>query len=362
MNITIEQHNLQTLLARVIGAVSKRGTIPILSNVKLVVTNDYLQATTTDLDMEITADAPAETPESFETTVNAATLAGIVSKLPKGSLVALHLEDGFLHVEAGRSKFKLATLPVDDFPEMASGEYEASLEFPGLELKNALDKTVWASSTEETRYYLQGVAVQHREGRANMIATDGHRLAWLEGEECAPFADIIIPTAAVKQFIAALYDGTATMDISQTKVRLTHDNVVIVSKVIDGTFPDWTRVLPKNTPNSVTMASMDAKSAIERVSLVATDRTRAVKLSIADNDLTFLVSDANGGDAQEVIEAETDGESLTIGLNGKYALDALAQADKGTVTVSYSDPTSPMLIKYDKEPGLTAVVMPLRVN
>lgn len=361
MRLEIEQNHLQTLIARVIGAVKSRQTIPILGNVKLTATTT-LQAEATDLDMSIQATQPAQVTIQGSTTVNAQMLSGIVSKLPKGSLVSLNHDGQFLHIQAGRSKFKISTLPVEDFPVMASNEYESRLEFQGLELKNALEKTVWAASTEETRYYLQGVLMQRNEGRATFTATDGHRLAHYQDGEVSEFPDVIIPTSAVKQFIGALNEGDAVLEVSETKIRLSHGDVVIVSKTIDGTYPDWQRVLPKNNDNSIQLPSVDAKAAIERVSVVATERTRSVKFSVSDGELTLSVTDANGGSATEVLTVDQSGAGVDIGFNSKYTLEALAQADKGNVVIHYADAMSPALVTYEKEPGFKAVIMPMRIG
>lgn len=360
LSLEIEQSHLQTLLARVIGAVKSRNTIPILGNVKLTAVDNSLIAVATDLDLEVTAKQPAQVTTPGATTVNAAMLSGIVQKLPKGSLVSLNHDGDYLHVKAGRSNFKLATLPVEDFPVMASNEYESRLEFVGLEFKAALSKTIWAASTEETRYYLGGVLMQRNEGRATFTATDGHRLAHFKDGESPEFPDVIIPTSAIKQFIGSLDEGDAMLEVSETKVRLTHGDVVITSKVIDGTYPQWDRVVPKGNANSITLPSVDVKAAVERVSIVATDRTKAVRFTVKDGEVTLSVTDETGGSATETLAVEQVGEGVEIGFNSKYTLDAFAQADKGDVTIHYGDAMTPALVSYDKEPNLTVVTMPMR--
>lgn len=359
MKLQIEQNHLQSLLAKVIGAVNKKNTIPILANVKLQAT-DTLQATSTDLDMEITARTIATVTEQGATTVPAEMFNGIVAKLPKGSLVSMSESKGYLYIEAGRSKFKLATLPASDFPAMANATYDATLNFNGYELRNAIEKTAWAASTDETRYFLQGIAMQYRDGKANFVATDGHRLAWYVDGDVSDFPSVIIPSATAKQFKTLLDDGAATIEVSETKIKLTFGDLSIVSKVIDGTYPDWTRIIPEKNANSITLASIDAKQAIERVTTVATDRTKAVRFGVLGGELTLTVQDATGGSATEVMTVEQVGNDADIGMNSKYALDAFAQADKGDVTIHYGSGMDPMLVKYEKEPGLTAVVMPMR--
>ena len=360
LSLEIEQNHLQTLLARVIGAVKSRVTIPILGNVKLTAT-DALQAEATDLDLAVTAKQPAQVTIQGSTTVNAQMLSSIVSKLPKGSLVSLNHDGQFLHIKSGRSKFNLATLPVEDFPVMASDEYQSRLEFYGIELQAALKKTAWAASTEPTRYYLNGVAMQRRDGKANFIATDGHRLAWFTDGHVDEFPDVIIPNEAVKQFIGALSEGDAVLEVSENKIRLTHGDTVIVAKVVDGRFPDWSRVLPKNVPHKVTLPSVSAKEAIERVSVIATERTKAVKLSISEGEMTLSVTDATGGSATEVLTVDQSGAGVDIGLNSKYTLEALAQADKGDVVIHYDGSMSPVLVTYEKELGFKAVIMPMKI-
>jgi len=359
MNLTAEQNHLQSLLAKVIGVVNKRNTIPILSNVLLTAT-DKLKATATDLDTEVTASVLATVITPGETTVSAELLNGIVMKLPKGSLVTIEHDGQFLHVSAGRSKFKLATLNATDYPAMASSDYQSTIEFQGLELKNAIEKTAWAASTEETRYYLNGIAMQYVDGKANFIATDGHRLAWYVDGEAPTFPSVIVPSKTAKIFKDLLDAGTATVQVSETKVKLTFGDVSVVSKVIDGTYPDWGRIIPKDNANSVTMPSTDAKQAIERVIIVATERTKAVGLSIKGGELTFKVNDPTGGTAAETLATEQIGLDAELGVNSKYAIDAFAQADKGDVTIHYNGAIEAMLIKYDKEPKLTVVTMPMR--
>lgn len=360
MKLTIEQHQLQTLLSRVTGAVAKRNTIPILGNVKMTAT-DVLSAEATDLDLSINAKQAATVTHQGATTVNAVMIAGIVGKLPKGSLVTLHHDGDYMHISSGRSKFKLSTLPAEDFPVMASENYEASISFDAEELKNAISKTSWAVSSDETRYYLNGILFRQSEGRATFTATDGHRLAHYKSSDSPEFPQVIIPAAAVKQFKDALGDGDAIVEVSQNKIRLTYDDVVITSKVVDGTYPQWERVVPSNLPNKVTTSSKDAADAIARVTTIATERTKAVKLTIGDG-ITFSVADPTGGTATETIDAEQDGVDVSIGLNSSYALSAFAQADKGGVTIAYGGGMDTVLVTYEKEPGLLAVVMPLRVN
>lgn len=360
MKLNIEQQHLQQLLSRVIGVTPKRVTIPILANVKLTAADGYLKAVATDLDMEISTKVPADVEQPGETTVIAAMLSAIAAKMPKEKLVSVQANDQYLHVKSGRTKFKLATLDAADFPVFSAENFDASLTFDGEALRNALEKTVWAASTEETRYYLQGVAMQNREGATNFIATDGHRLAWYRVGNDGDFPDVIIPTDTVRQMISAIEDDAATLDVSQTKVRLTYGDTTISSKIIDGQYPDWTRVLPKDNPNSVSLSSLEAKAAIDRVTIVATDRTRAVRFGVSGGDMTLTVQDQTGGSATEVLTVEQDGENVEIGLNSRYALDAFAQADKGDVTINYGSSMNAILVKYDKEPELTAVVMPTR--
>lgn len=363
MKFNIEKRELQSLATRAASVVERRNAIPILANVKLVVNGDTITTTTTDLDIQVEARGYVTASVDGATTVDAKLFSDIAKGVPDGALVSFELKDDYLHVKAGRSKFKLATLPASDFPAIASDSFDSALDIDAESFKHLLDKTSWAASTEETRYYLRGVALQQREGKMTAVATDGHRLAKYELPNETQFPDVIVPSKAVAEFAKSLdAGGVVRLSISDTKVRLDVDGGSITSKVIDGTFPDWTRVIPRQADNSVTASSVELKDAIARVVLVSSERTRAVKLSVSDSALAISVHDQIGHSADEAVDVEQAGADVVFGLNSKYGLDALNRADKGDVTLYYSGSGDPIRVEYGADPNLVAVLMPLRIN
>lgn len=359
MKFQVEQQKLKQAVNRMAGVVSQRNTIPILGHVKIEVQDGKCIMTATDLDISIKESFSVNTRSDGATTVSAALLKAIVDKLPNDQ-VTIELADD-LRIKAGKSNFKLKTLPVDDFPAWGDSEYTTHFQVEADELANSIDRTIWAVSTEETRYYLNGIAMQHRDGKAVFVSTDGHRLARYISIEAPEFPSIIIPTKAAKQFKSVIEGEAVTVSISDSKIKLASGGIEIVSKVIDGTFPDWTRVIPVGNPNAITASSLEVSSAVDRVALVATERTKAVKLTVRGDEAIFSVSDSIAGDARESVEVAKDGDDCEIGLNSKYALAAMAQAEKGSVTIRYRDSMSPLIAEYEKEPNLLCVIMPMRV-
>lgn len=361
MKFQAEQTKLKHTLSRISNVIESRNTIPILAHVKLEVSGSTATLTATDLDVKLKINIDVDGHKDGVTTVNAALLKALIEKLPPEKQITFTL-DGDLKVKSGNSNFKLKTLSADDYPDIDAGQFTSKIELSADEFKNAIDRTIWASSTEETRYYLNGIALQHKEGQAVFVSTDGHRLARYNSVDASQFPDIIIPSKTAKLLKGVLDGGEAVLEISDSKIRVSTKDTVITSKVIDGTYPDWSRIIPTSNHNSVTAKSAEVKEAIERVSVVSTERTKAVKLTVSGGVVAFDVQDPNMGDGHETVDVEQNGDDVVIGLNSKYALDAMAQADKGSVTVKYGGNTSPLLVEYDKEPGLLCVVMPMRVQ
>lgn len=363
MHLTIEQPKLHALLARVQNAVERRNTIPILGHVLLNASGSTLTATGTDLDVEVKTTSDANVDQPGGCTVDISLLVPIVGKLQKGKLVTLESDGLQLSIKQGSANLKLNCLPIDDFPSMASNEYSATVRTSQQEAKRLFDLTAFAMSSEETRYYLKGVYLHSVDGKVRAVSTDGHRLAQaVSGIEC-DFPSVIVPSKTVG-LIRALLDDDGDVTIQATegqKIRIDVGHSVITSKVIDGTFPDYTRVIPKGNVNAVTFNAYDAKTAIGLVQLISQQKTRAVKLDIRDGQVGFYVNDATVGEGCETIDGEIVGEFCAIGVNGKYALDCLALAEKGEVTIHYGVNGDPMLVTYDTEPDFLAVMMPMRI-
>lgn len=363
MKLTIEQQKLHALLSRVQNAVERRNTIPILGHVLLNASGATLTATGTDLEVEVRSTAEAEVKYPGGCTVDISLLMPIVGKLPKGKEVILESDGLQLSIKSGSANLKLNCLPIDDFPSMASDEYAVTVRTSQEEVRRLFDLTAFAMSSEATRYYLNGVYLHSVDGKICAVSTDGHRLAHAVSTVEFDFPSVIVPSKTVGLIRALLEDdGDVTLQATEgQKIQLDVGHSVITSKIIDGAFPDYTRVIPKSNENSVTFNAYEAKTAIGLVQLISQQKTRAVRLDIKDGSLGFYVQDQSAGEGCERVDAEISGEFVSIGVNGKYALDCLALADKGDVTIKYGGPLDTLLVTYDSEPDFLAVIMPMRV-
>lgn len=360
MKLTIEQPRLATLIQRVIGAVEKRNTIAVLSNVLLSTNGDHLQAKTTDLDMEVTSRAPASTEEEGATTVNAALLAAIVGKMSKGALITIKANENTVWISNDKAEFELATLPVEDFPELASPEYAASFDCPADDLKRLFDLSAFAMSTEETRYYLNGVYLHPADGTARAVTTDGHRLARIDSVIAADFPGVIVPRKMVQDLRKLLGDADdVTVSVSATKIRFDMGDTVITSKVIDGTFPDYTRVIPAQWKHVVTADADEMKQATDLVALVSGERTKAVKMSFQGGKCELQV--ASGADkGQQVVACETGDATVEIGFNSKYLAELMQVCPGDAVRFKLSGSGDAAIVEPAEGDGVLYVCMPCR--
>ena len=369
MKATIERATLLKSLSHVQSVVERRNTIPILSNVLIEASEGKLRLMATDLDLQVVENVEAQVDTPGATTVPAHTLFEIVRKLPEGSQVSLTASDGKMLVIAGRARFNLATLPRDDFPVIAEGELPTRFELPTETLKQIIDKTRFAISTEETRYYLNGIFLHVSDDGQPVLkaaATDGHRLARVtvtrpDGAEGMP--DVIVPRKCVNELRKLLEEceSTVGVSLSPSKIRFDLGTAVLTSKLIDGTFPDYSRVIPTANDKLLKLDPKSFMDGVDRVSTIASDRTRAVKMSVETDKITLSVTSPENGTAAEEVSADYAGTSFDIGFNARYLLDILGQIDGDTVEVHLADAASPTLIREnDKAPALY-VLMPMRV-
>ena len=372
MKITLERAALLRALGHVHRVVERRTTIPILSNVLIQATGGTLRLKATDLDLEVIEHLPADIGQAGGTTLPAHTLYDIVRKLPDGAQVSLQTsgETGQLELRSGRSRFTLQSLPESDFPDLGAGEATHRFTLAASDLKRLIEKTQFAISNEETRYYLNGIFMHTTEVDGHVmlraVATDGHRLARIEipapaGSTGMP--GIIVPRKAVSEILKLVEDGgpEVAVELSATKIRLTLGEVVLTSKLIDGTFPDYGRVIPANNDKLLMVDRAPFAAAVDRVSTISSERGRAVKLAVADGKLTLSVTNPDSGSAVEELEVDYEAAAIDIGFNARYLLDITAQLDSDVALFKLADPGSPTLILDRDGAAALYVLMPMRV-
>lgn len=343
----------------------------ILSNVLIEADGAAVSFRATDLDVEIREEMEANVSAPGSTTAPAHILHDIARKLPDGSTVTLDdtAGDGRLEVTAGRARFTLPTLPKEDFPVMASSEYAVTWHIPAPAIRRLFEKANFAISTEETRYYLNGVYLHAPDvspPKLRAVATDGHRLAQIdtdlpEGAEGCP--GVIVPRKTVGELRKLLENDEKIIEVSvsETKIRFVGGKLSLTSKVIDGAFPDYTRVIPANNTKKLVVDADDFARTVDRVSTVSAERSRAVKLTLAEDKLTLSVNAPDSGSATDEIAASYADEPMEIGFNAKYLLEIAGQVDRENATFLFNGPGDPTLVREGDEDSAIYVVMPMRV-
>ena len=372
MKVTIERETLLKSLNHVQGVVERRNTIPVLSNILISASGDSVNFTATDLDISIVESSPAIVDQEGRITAPAHLLYDIVRKLPDGTQISIEqIEDTRIDVRSGRSQFTLQALSADDFPNLSSGEMSHNFTLQVPTLKRMIEKTRFAISTEETRYYLNGIYfhTSEEDGKEPMlaaVATDGHRLAKVEipmPEGAASMPGIIIPRKTVGE-LHKLLDGsdeTVAISLSDSKIEFRIGQTIVTSKLIDGNYPDYDRVIPKNNDNVMTVETKPLTKAVDRVSTVANDRGRAIKLALEKGALTLEVNNPDSGHAEEELIVDYDSVNLEIGFNAKYMLDVLNQLEGENVDFLFAESIDPVLVKDQGDEGTIYVLMPMRV-
>ncbi|MBD0864624.1 MAG: DNA polymerase III subunit beta [Rhodobacteraceae bacterium] len=373
MKISIERGALLKAMSRAQSVVERRNTIPILANVLIEAGEETVQFRATDLDIEVVDKAPAMVERVGTTTVAATTLHEIVRKLPDGVLVSLTADStaGRLTVEAGRSNFSLATLPREDFPVMASSEYSSNFSTAASVMRRLFDKAKFAISTEETRYYLNGVYMHVADAATGgqslcCVATDGHRLARIdadvpEGAETMP--GVIVPRKTVGELHKLLENENTeiAVSVSETKVRFATPEITLTSKVIDGTFPDYSQVIPQGNTRRLEVDASEFSKAVDRVATVSSERAPAVKLQLTGDRLLLSVNAPDSGSAEEELSVAYVDEKLEIGFNAKYLSEMANQVDRGNAVFMFNSASDPTLMRESNDQSAIYVVMPMRV-
>lgn len=368
ITLTLERDALLPVLARTTSVVESRTTIPILAHLLMRAEGEALHLTGTDLDISVASQVAARVDglaTSF--TAPAGMLHDIVKKLPEGAQVTLTHDGSQLIVKAGRSRFTLSTLTADYFPEVPEPEFAHRFTLPRKTLEALLARVNFAISTEETRYYLNGAFWHVLDGRLASVATDGHRLALLrvpapEGAEGMP--GIIIPRKSVGEVLKLLKtakEETVEVEICSTKARFQIGSTRLVSKLIDGTFPDYQRVIPQRNDKVATAEREDLLRAADRVSTISSERGRAVKLRFTGESLELSVTNPDAGSSSEEVEIRFSGTDMEIGFNARYLEDALDAIEGDVAKITLADSGSPALITSAVEDSFLTVLMPMRV-
>jgi len=373
MKINVERGAFLKALGHVQSVVERRNTIPILSNVLIEAAKGNLKLTATDLDIEIIETIAADVLRNGAATAPAHMLYDIVRKMPEGSQVQAELvpgDAGRLVVSAGAVRFELACLPKEDFPQMSAGALPHKFNMESADLTALIDKTRFAISTEETRFYLNGIYVHAAsEGKKQVlraVATDGHRLARYElplpsGAEKIP--GVIVPRKTVAELRRLLEDveGSIEVGLSDTKIQFTFSGVELTSKLIDGAFPDYQRVIPSGNDKMLELDAKEFSAAVDRVSTISADKTRAVKLNLDKDKVTLSVVNPESGTATEELGANYRASALEVGFNARYLLDITQQIGGKDVRFLLADAGSPTLIEDKEDQRTLYVLMPMRV-
>ena len=375
MEFKINSTDLLKALSHIHGIVEVRHTLPILSNIILEAKDDKLILSSTNLDIYCSDKIKAEVLQSGEVSVSAVTFFEIIKRLPSGSEVLMIMEEGEneIRLTCGRSKFNLSTLKTDDFPIISDNDLSINFVLSADELIRIIDKTKFAVSNEETRYYLNGIFLHKAERNSiqflRAVATDGHRLAQYDiplPQGAEDITGIIIPKKTIYELRKVLDDanGDVSVSLNENKIKFSFNDLKVVSKVIDGTFPDYTKVIPQKNDKNFKTNNSDLKNAIDRVSAVAANeesKSKAIKFCIENNSLSLSVESQSKGSANEMIDVNYSGDKVDIGFNSKYIIDICNEVDGDEISISLSDSISPAIILDKTDENLFFVLMPMRI-
>ncbi len=373
MKFSIERNELLKALTHVTGVVERRSTIPILSHVMLKADANSLALTATDLDIEVIDSIAAMVERPGGITIQAHVIHEIIRRFSSGAQVVFEKdeENSQVIITSGASRFNLQSLPADDFPSLEAENLTYHFEVISSELKVLLEKTRFAISTEETRYYLTGIFMHPSvsdEGEETLrsVATDGHRLAQCEikiPEGADGMPGVIIPGKTVKELHRLLEkaDEKVKVALSETKIRFSVGAITLTSKLIDGTFPDYARVIPKNNDKCVSISNSVFLQAVERVATLSSDKGRAIKMSIHSGEVILSVNNPDSGSAREKLETDYQGDDLEIGFNARYLMDISGQLKNETVNFYLADAGAPTIIRDGDDLASLYVLMPMRV-
>jgi len=371
MKISVEKNHIFKSLSHVQSIVEKKNTIPVLSNILIEAKDNSLILSATDMDISITETLNCNVIEEGSITVSAHTLYDIIRKLPDGNEIEFIANNGkMFSIRSGKSKFSLGCLPKEDFPIIEVNNLKSELSIESKELLKLIEKTRFAISNEETRYFLNGIYFHKRNTNGkeclSFVATDGHRLAKIDfntKENISEIPGVIIPRKTISELCKLLADfsGIVKINLDPNKIIFFVDKSILISKLIDGNFPDYQKVIPNNNTNIMSVKRSDLFLAVDRVSTITNERSPAIKFKLLKNIMNMTSVDSESGLATEDIVTEYSGNEMEVGFNSKYILEMINNLDDDKITLSFNDTSSPLIATEQSNPDLIYVLMPMRV-
>lgn len=367
MNIKIDREALLKPLSSVSGIVERRHTLPILTNLLLEAKQDTLTLTATDLEMQISLSLPATPSSDIATTVSARKMLDICRALPDQSQITLEITDNRMQVKAGKSRFNLQTLPAGDYPMMAKGGGDTSLTLTLAQnqLKRLLRQVEYAMAQQDIRYYLNGLLFEVNGNRLNVVGTDGHRLSFTSTELQQSYEkqELILPRKTILELIKLLDDSDdeVSIEVSANQANFAFSGIRLISKVIDGKFPDYTRVIPNGYQNTFEVNRQMLLLAMQRASILSNEKYRGIRMVLGKDSLRLISSNSEQEEAEEELEINYGGDPLDIGFNVTYMIDVLTNVGTETITFSFADANSSCLVTVPGDDNYKYVVMPMRI-
>lgn len=362
-----ERDALLKPLQAVTGIVERRHTLPILSNVLIEKRGDALNLLATDLEIQIvTNSSEALSGEDFRLTTSAKKLQEILRAMPDSAIISLDQQEGRLTLKAGKSRFNLQTLPADDFPLLAAnGTVEAGFSMPQRELRKLLSQVQFGMAVQDIRYYLNGMLLQTSGDRIRLVATDGHRLAFASAQIDAelPESEVILPRKTILELYKLLadVDDLISIELLSNQVRFSFGNTEIISKVVDGKFPDYNRVIPLDNEKIFLIGRLDLLHALQRAAILANEKFRGVRLVLKPGLMSILCTNNEQEEAEEELEIAYSGDTLEIGFNINYLLDVLTNLPADNLQLAFGDGNRSALVTIPDNPDFKYVVMPMRI-
>jgi len=366
MRFSLQREAFLKPLAQVVNVVERRQTLPVLANLLVVVQSGQLSLTGTDLEVEMVARCAVDDADDGDATIPARKLFDIVRALPDGSKVTVSQSGDKITVQAGRSRFTLASLPANDFPSIDEVEATERVSVPEAALKELIERTAFAMAQQDVRYYLNGLLFDLADKRLRCVATDGHRLALCEAaldEVVQTKRQIIVPRKAVQELKKLLEGGdrVLTLEMDRNHIRVKRDDVTFTSKLIDGRFPDYEAVIPIGADREVRIDRESLRAALQRAAILSNEKYRGVRIEVSPGQLKINAHNPEQEEAQEEVEADTKVDGLAVGFNVNYLLDALSALRDETVVLALRDANSSALVREAANERSRHVVMPLRL-